>query len=261
MIIYNDIKMLGAGTGKASAVVDAFSNINKPFQFRVGINLITTSIMAYKQCVFDGCRSRGDTPGRTLFIFPLRDPDRLQQWLEVTGCTVQDLDQMARHVCDLHFHSKYFSNNPRRKVLVGQAVPFRPSGASSSAVPDVDTADGAHLMDEPDGEEEASEEELLGVVEELELNEDEELGEYVVDSNDHIDELVDEEMGVTEEEQSASRKDNPTDNGSGDQNASKSSARKDSKPVASQAPSLKRPRQEVQEGTYHLKLLFSLYTR
>lgn len=137
--------------------------------------------MAQKHCYFKDCTSRADQSGRTLFNFPYRDAERLFRWLELTGCTKQELERKPRHVCDLHFDPKYFAICQRRKVLVGKALPElnRVYYATSTGSAAADTT--GHPLTEEEGDGEEEEHSLIIREDVLDEEEDDEVDEIVVD--------------------------------------------------------------------------------
>lgn len=79
------------------------------------------------RCVYRNCQSSTNlTPGLHYFHFPIRDPERCDQWIK--NARKQSLRVMPREklrnkvICSLHFEDRYFTNEKHDR-LIHNAIP------------------------------------------------------------------------------------------------------------------------------------------
>lgn len=73
-------------------------------------------------CCYKGCNTSVSDTKITLFKFP-QDPARRSRWLDFVDKADRTQPYGQLHMCDLHFSRNYLSINPRRKRLIGEAIP------------------------------------------------------------------------------------------------------------------------------------------
>ena len=79
--------------------------------------------MSKKKCAYKNCDTQcNNTNNFTLFAFP-KDPERFEKWVEISQCS--HVPDSQKFLCEKHFDRIYICRNPRRKTLVGEAVPIR----------------------------------------------------------------------------------------------------------------------------------------
>ncbi|XP_031618773.1 uncharacterized protein LOC116337933 [Contarinia nasturtii] len=80
--------------------------------------------MNTKQCIYRDCDNTNlYTPDLTFFGFPVKDVQKCNLWVELSGC--DEVNLKNKYLCQNHFDQKYISKSARRTVLLPNAVPFR----------------------------------------------------------------------------------------------------------------------------------------